>query len=327
MSEIYAGVDTHTDFHVVALTDHLGQRLEHRSFDNTTEGLTEAVTWLREHHTTLVGIEGTSSYGAGLTHLVQTAGITVREVTGPDLGRRRREGKADHTDAYAAADAARDPHRSAPVKNNHNLAELRAHYVLRESALAARTAVGNQLHALYLHLHPGQKLGRITKTRMRTLSTTDPILAQAAHRWLDLDAEAEHHLHEITRWIKARYQPLLDQPYVGPVTAAALALTAGDNPERMISEQAFAHLTGVAPINLASGKHQRVRLNRGGDRRANNALWRIAFLRYSRDPKTIAYVERHPHKTRLEILRNLKRYISRELFPILKTCTPALDNQ
>jgi transposase len=106
---------------------------------------------------------------------------------------------------------------------------------------------------------------------------------------------------------------------VGPDTAAALLVAAGDNPERLHSEAAWAHLCGVSPLQASSGKVTRHRLDRGGDRQANSALWRIAMVRIAHDPETTAYFERRVKEGRSkpEVIRILKRYIAREVYRYL----------
>ena len=103
---------------------------------------------------------------------------------------------------------------------------------------------------------------------------------------------------------------------VGVDSAAALLVAAGDNPERIRSEAAWAHLCGVAPIEASSGKVTRHRLDRGGDRQANAALWRIVMCRMRNEPRTRAYVERRTAegRSKLEIMRVLKRYVAREVY-------------
>lgn len=323
-SPIYAGIDTHAEFHQIALIDADAHLLSSHRVEATTEGLTQAIELLTSHHVTRVGIEGTSSYGAHLATACRHHHLDVVEVTGPDRATRRRRGKSDPLDAEQAANAARTLQRTQPPKHHEHLAELRAHYVFHNSAITARTQVGNEIHAMNRHLNPTQPLGRLTRTTITTLATTSSPLTHAAQRWLDLDTEAKHHHRAITTWLQQRHQPLLDQPCIGPISAAALVLAAGDNPDRMHSEPAFAHLCGVAPIPASSGKHQRHRLDRGGDRQANKALWRIAFLRSTRDPATIAYLQRRTtqdNKTRTETLRCLKRYIARNLYPLLQQAT------
>lgn len=112
---------------------------------------------------------------------------------------------------------------------------------------------------------------------------------------------------------------LLEINGVGFDVAAKLLIAAGDNPHRIRSEAAWAHLCGVAPIPASSGKIQRHRLNRGGNRQANSALYRIVLTRMSSDERTKAYVAKRTAegKTIGEIARILKRYVAREVYPHL----------
>ena len=112
---------------------------------------------------------------------------------------------------------------------------------------------------------------------------------------------------------------LPEQFGVGPQTAAVLIAVAGDNPERLRNEAALAALCGVSPLKASSGKTTRHRLNRGGDRSANNALWTIAMVRMRSDQRTRAYVERRTAEgmSNKEIHRCLKRYIVRALYPLI----------
>jgi transposase len=124
--------------------------------------------------------------------------------------------------------------------------------------------------------------------------------------------------------VAAAAPTLLALPGVGVDTAGQLLVTAGDNPQRLRSEAAFAHLCGTAPIPASSGRTDRHRLNRGGDRRANHALWRIALVRMHCHPPTRAYVERRTKQglSKLDILRCLKRYIAREIYQQLTSPPP-----
>ena len=145
-----------------------------------------------------------------------------------------------------------------------------------------------------------------TKLALRTL----------ARRALALEAEIAE-LDAVLNPIVVRTAPaLVARVGVGPETAGAILVAVGDNPERMRSEASFAHLCGVAPIEASSGKVVRYRLDRGGDRQANSALWRIIVTRLSCDPETRAYVERRMKegRSKLEAIRCLKRYVARELY-------------
>ena len=106
---------------------------------------------------------------------------------------------------------------------------------------------------------------------------------------------------------------------VGPDTASAILVSAGDNPHRLRDERSFAALAGTNPIPASSGKTTRHRLNRGGDRQLNAALWRIAIIRLATDPGTRAYLDRRTAegKTKTEAIRCIKRYIAREVFAAL----------
>jgi transposase len=120
--------------------------------------------------------------------------------------------------------------------------------------------------------------------------------------------------------LTTQYAPRLRGRFgVGPQTAAILVAVAGDNPERLKSEASLAALCGVSPLQASSGKIVRHRLNRGGDRSANNALWTIALVRMRSEPRTRAYVDRRTKEgmSRKEIHRCLKRYLVRELYPLI----------
>jgi transposase len=140
-----------------------------------------------------------------------------------------------------------------------------------------------------------------------------------AKRVLELEAELAE-LKAILRPLVAATAPeLVARHGVGTFTTGALLVAAGDNPERLRDERAFAHFCGVSPIDASSGTVVRKRLNRGGDRHANEALWRIVMVRMVSDPATRHYVERRTKEglSTLETMRCLKRYVARELYPFL----------
>ena len=135
-------------------------------------------------------------------------------------------------------------------------------------------------------------------------------------RVVKITYEVEHQHPFLTGTVPKTAPELLELFGVGVDTAATLLVTAGDNPERIRSEAAWAHLCGVAPIQASSGKVTRVRLDRGGDRQANSALWVVAITRLRNDPRTQAYMERRlkEGRSKAEIIRVLKRYIAREVY-------------
>lgn len=282
----------------------------------------------------IAGVEGTSSYGTGLTRALQDAGIEVAEVIRPDRAARRRQGKSDPLDAYAAARAALAGYGLAVPKDEHTHA-LRAVLTARRGAVKARTAAINQIKALLITAPAElrERYRRHTPTlliralaRCRPTTQLDPTaiailigckaLAQRVEfldrQIKDLTAELDTMVSAINPGLRAAYG-------VGPDTAAQLIITAGTNPHRLRHQAAFAMLCGAAPIPASSGKTTRHRLSRGGDRAANNALHRIALVRMSSDARTRAYVSRQLDngRSKKDILRLLKRAIAREMFRLL----------
>jgi len=146
-------------------------------------------------------------------------------------------------------------------------------------------------------------------------------MATLGRRVLALEADGARLDRDLERLVRQVAPTLLAVYGVGVHTAAILLVAAGDNPHRLKSEAAFAHLCGVAPIPASSGKTTRARLNPGGNRQANHALWRIVFTRMSNDERTRKYVARRlaEGKTTREIMRVLKRYVARELYPHIVT--------
>jgi transposase len=137
-----------------------------------------------------------------------------------------------------------------------------------------------------------------------------------ARRVRDIDAEVAEIDAVLGPLVSATAPDLVALHGVGPDTAGALLVAAGDNPDRLRNEATFAHLCGASPLDASSGKQLRHRLNRGGDRQANAALWRIVLVRMSSDPRTRRYVERRCKEglTKTEAMRCLKRYVAREVF-------------
>jgi transposase len=332
---VTGGVDTHKDAHVAAVVDPVGRILGTREFPTTTTGHRALLRWLRRHgDLARVGVEGTGAYGAGLARFLASAGVEVIEVDRPNRQLRRRRGKSDPVDAEAAARAALDGDATGtPKSRSGNVEAIRALRVARRSALKAKTQAANQLHALVLTAPEPlrQQLRSLTLPQLvataarfrssqdTTITGTKIAMASIARRWRHLDEEI-HALDIELRHLVTTTAPALVSRYgVGIDTAGALLVAAGDNPHRLRSERSFAALCGVTPLDASSGQHQRHRLNRGGDRTANQALWRIALARMAHDQRTRDYVARRTTqgRTKKEIIRCLKRYIARELYPDL----------
>ncbi len=341
--QLTVGVDTHADVHVAAALDHLGRLLATHSVPTTPEGYRDLVAWAGSLGTLeRFGIEGTGSYGAGLARWLRGQGFEVVEVERPKRHDRRGRGKSDVIDAEAAARAVQAGTATAQPKAGDGPIEmLRALQAARRSALKARTQAANQLHAFVVTAPD------TLRTRLRQLSRTQLVETAAAFRprlplttpttatQLALKSLAIRHqqLSAEVKALEAQLELLVAQAAPDLVAvkgiatdiATTLLATAGDNPDRLRSESAFAHLCGVAPIPASSGKTNRHRLNRGGDRDANRVLHLLAVGRMGWDPATRAYVKRRTTEglSKKEILRCLKRYLARELYPLLAR-NPAL---
>jgi transposase len=335
---ITGGVDTHADTHVAAALDPLGGLLGVREFPATAAGYAALLGWLGGFGTVaLVGVEGTGSYGAGLTRHLAAAGIRVVEVDRADRQDRRRQGKSDPLDAVSAARAALSGRASVAPKGRDGAVEaIRALMVAKRSARNERTQAINQARSLIV---TGPDDLRVRFARHRAAGLAEAIAAlrprpgdaadyairvalrELGRRVEFLDGQLERLDELIIPLVTARAPSLLSLYGIGPDTAALLLVAAGDHPERLRSEAAWAHLCGTAPIPASSGKIRRHRLNPGGNREANHALWRIVITRMSAHPATRAYVERRSKEglSKKEIIRCLKRYVAREVYPHLRT--------
>jgi len=334
---ITGGVDTHADMHVAAALDPLGGLLGVAEFPATPAGYACLLEWLGGFGTVcLVGIEGTGSYGAGLARHTAAAGIRVVEVDRSDRQDRRRKGKSDPLDAVSAARAAQSGRASgAPKGRDGQVEAIRALMVAKRSTCSERIQTINQARALIvtgpddirirfgkhaadalvaelaaLRPRPGSMIRYHTLLSLRELGRRVVFLDGQLHR---LDAL-------IVPLVTARAPGLLALYGVGHDTAAKLLVAAGDHPERLRSEAAWAHLCATAPLSASSGKVTRHRLNPGGDRQANHALYRIVITRMSSHPPTRAYVDRRSKEglSKKEIIRCLTRYVAREVYPHLR---------
>jgi len=329
---VIGGVDTHADTIHVALIDALGRALGDREFPTTPAGYRAALAFLVGFGRLLVvGIEGTSSYGIGLTRAVQAAGIEVREVTRPDRAQRRRQGKSDPLDAYQAARAVLAGRAEAHAKTS-SIDALRALANARRSAAKARQAAQVQIRHQLITAPTAvrEKYRSVGIARLiKALAGCRPSLHQdpddrvvlvalkvLAQRHQFLSTQIKDLESELTPIIGKAAPHLLQIRGVGPATAAQLLITAGGNPHRLLSEASFAALCGTAPAPASSGKTTRYRLSRGGDRRANQALHTIAIVRMRSHTATRTFVvrKRDAGRSSPEILRILKRAIAREIF-------------
>ncbi len=322
-STVTGGVDTHGQTHHAAALDPVGRQLGDREFPTTPAGYRALLSWLGGYgHLERVGVEGTGTYGAGLTRQLRAAGVTVVDVDRPDRKARRAKGKSDPLDAYAAARAAlAGTATGVPKARDGRIEAIRMLRVARSSAVKARSQATNQLKAL-LVTAPAD-----VREQLRHLSTTTLVAACARLRpgadIADPDQAIKTALCRLRTLVTAAAPRLLALSGVGTEVAGQILVTAGDNPDRLRSEAAFAHLCGVAPIPASSGRTHRHRLNRGGDRGANNALYIVVLGRLRYDSRTRAYAARRTTEglSKPEIIRCLKRYVARELFTALTSRT------
>jgi transposase len=331
---ITGGVDTHLDVHVAAALDDIGGLLGVASFEASAAGNDKLLCWLQSFGSVVrVGVEGTGSCGAGLARFLGAAGAEVVEVDRPNRQARRRTGKSDPADAVEAARAGLSGRAQGACKTRDgNVEAIRALVVAKRSTRSTKIKTLNQIRHLGFTASDELRerlrgvsrfhLGA-TAAALRPRAGSDPVtyatktaLAVLGRRVMALDEEKER-LDALLAELVANTAPqLLELHGVGVDTAAALLVAAGDNPERLRSEAAWAHLCGVAPIPASSGKVTRYRLNRGGDRQANSALWTIVITRMKSDPPTRAYVGRRLEegRTKADIIRVLKRYVAREVY-------------
>jgi transposase len=291
------GVDTHADSHVAAALDQAGRPLGTRTTSTTPGGYAALLGWATGFGTVdRIGVEGTGSYGAGLARWLRAHGQLVIEVDRPDRTARRRQGKADDLDAYAAARAVQAGTATGQPKAGDGTVEMiRSLRLARRSAVKARTQAANQLKALLVtapdalraqlrHLPPAELVTTAARLRAATKPATPSdaaklALRSIARRWLQLTQEVTALDTQLERLVAMAAPALVAVKGVGTETAAVLLVAAGDNPERLRSEAAFAHLCGVAPVPASSGKITRHRLDRGGNREANWALYLVVVVR------------------------------------------------
>jgi len=330
---VTVGIDTHGEVHVAAVLDERGRLLGTESFTTDSTGHRRLERWACQFGAIdAVGIEGTGAWGAGVARHFTASGHRVVEVDRPDRKTRRQRGKSDTIDAEAAARAVQaGTAAGTPKARTGRIEAIRALRVARRSAIKARSQAALQLHCLVstapdelrdqLRTLPLADLVAVT-ARFRPGNPADPTqatkaaLRSIAHRYQQLTTELEN-LDAILAPLVAETAPnLVALNGVGTDVAGQLLVTAGDNPDRLHNDAAFSHLCGASPIPASSGRTNRHRLNRGGDRAANAALYRIVLCRLRWDPRTRHYVERRTKEglTKPEIIRCLKRYIAREIY-------------
>jgi transposase len=327
------GVDTHRDTHTAALLRATGAVVATTVVDASRGGYQALLDFALQHALgprLVWAVEGTRSYGIGLTRFLHTHGQVVVEVDHPRRPARRR-GKSDTIDAIGAAREALARTQQAMPRHDGDREGLRVLLVARQGAITSRTAAINSLKALVLtapdslrdrlrgkpataqaawcaRLRRSPRRSRCDQARMLALRAT-------ARRVISLTIEVQELEAELATLVTRWAPQLLAHKGVGVVIAAQL-LVSWSHHGRVRSEAAFAMLAGVAPLQASSGTILRYRLNRSGDRALNRALHLAVLSRMSHDPETRTYVARRlgEGKTKPEIRRCLKRHLARRLY-------------
>lgn len=330
---VIVGVDTHKDVHVAVAIDDLGGHLGSGSFTADRAGYTRLISWATSLGGEVIfGVEGTGSYGAGLASAIRRSGIGVLEVLRTDRRDRRLRGKSDALDAENAARSVLAGKVSAVPKSADGIVEMiRVTKVAKDNAVKARTSAMISLKQVLVNAPDELResfngLPKMTLIRRAIALRPGPIenvtaatkqaIRAIANRWLTLDEEIKNHDLLLSQLTTSVAPDLVDGFGIGPDVAAELLIVLGDNPGRIHSEAAFARLCGTNPIPASSGKTSRYRLNRGGHRQANAALYRTVIVRMQYHDPTKAYVTRRTEegKTKPEIIRCLKRLLAREIW-------------
>ena len=335
---VVIGVDTHKHVHVAAVMDTIGGI--HATLTITTDagGFKQLLEWASDFGKVLAfGIEGTGSYGATLTSFLRRHGHKVIEAGRPDRRTRRANGKSDTLDAENAARSVLAGFATATPKTADGAVEMiRQLKIAHDSAVADRTASMVTMKAMLVHGSDELRRETSRKTqimlarhlaalRPRVLESPDDALRHSlrslARRWQQLDTEAKELSAMIEQLVTRTAPQLLEQFGIGVDTAAEILIVVGDNPERIRSEAAFAKLAGISPVptgsGMTSGRH---RINHGGHRQLNAAIYRTVIVRMRFHEPTIAYVARRTAegKSKREIIRCLKRYVIREVYHLVK---------
>lgn len=337
------GVDTHKHFHVAVALSEQGARLGELTVAADPGGYEQLLDWARSLGMPwCFGVEGCGSYGQGLVSYLRRHDQRVVEAGRPDRRERRERGKSDPIDAENAARAVLAGTATGTPKSADGTSEMiREIKIARDTAVKARSQAIITLKALIVtapeelraELQPLSKAKLRERCAALRPGSLDSPLAAAKHalralarRWQVLEREIKEH-DRLLDTLTARAAPALREAFgIGVDVAAEMLILAGDNPQRIHSEAAFAKLCGASPIPASSGNTQRHRLNWAGHRQANSALYRSVIVRMRFHPPTIAYVKRRTAegKSKREIIRCLKRYLAREIYRHIAQAAPLL---
>ena len=328
------GIDTHKATLAACAVDERGAALAEAEFANDPAGHRALAAWSRAvAPDAQIGVEGSASYGAPAARHLLAAGLAVAEVP-PHLSRRerihtRRAGKSDPGDALAIARVTLRETHLPPVRLDDASRELQLLVEAREDLVAEAIRTRNRLHADLLVLCPGyqaQAARLVSRQALavvrRRLSRRPELQARLARERLARLVRLSAQIAALEAEIRGRVagHRLLELPGVGPLVAAKLLGEVGD-PRRFASHDAFAAFAGVAPIPASSGQLRRMRLNRGGNRQINRALFTAAFVQSQHHPAAMAFMarKRAEGKSWREALRCLKRHLARHVYRLLDT--------
>jgi transposase len=340
LPRIVVGVDSHKETHQAAVLDCTGALLGNERFAASTAGYLELEAWLATlGRIQRVGIECTGSYAAGLTRFFRERQVDVFEVNTTHRATRARRGKDDAIDAEMAARKVLSGEASAQAKDTTgDIESIRLLKLSRESAIKARTIALLQIRDVLITA-PAElrewiesaggarhRVNRAWALRPDLERLGEPLqaakftLRQLSRRVKFLDEEIAGVDRQLAALVERCAPNLLQCRGIGTQHAAQLLITAGQNLERLHSDGAFARLCGVAPVPVSSGKTNRMRLHRGGDRQANRALHLIVIARLRLDPKTQVYMARRQAEglSKMDAVRCLKRFVAREVYRELK---------
>jgi transposase len=340
--QIVVGVDTHKWEHVAVAVNGLGRRLHELTIPATPAGYQAMLEWAqRTGPVAAFGIEGTGSYGSGLARFLGRMGHLIIEVSRPPRkGERRLNGKSDPIDAEHAARAVLAGKATATPKLGEGAVEtIRLVKIARDSAVRSQSQAMITLKAVLVTAPDElrQQLEGLSDFKLVITCAslvgscgTDPcgavrhVLKVLARRWLQLHEEVESHTRALKDLTKQVAPGLVAAFGIGPVIAAELLVTAGSSRSRIHSEAAFAKLCGACPVPASSGAVKRHRLNRGGNRQANAALYRAIVVRLRWHAPTVAYVQRRTAQglSKREAIRCLKRFLVREVYRLMPSTAP-----
>jgi len=340
MDQIIIGVDTHKSKHIAFAIRHQGACLGRMTISADSQGHRDLEAWASGFGTVKAfDIEGTWSRGAGLSRDLLAMGHRALDVMRPNRQLRYLHGKSDSLDAESAARSVLNGQATALAKTQTGACETIRHFkIARDSAVKSRSQAMITLKTLIINAPAELRdtldliKGPITLIRhiaaLRPGKITSPTasaktaMRAIARRWLVLHEEIQAHGQELERMVREKAPDLMNSHGISTMTAAEMLILVGDNPERIKSEAALAKICGVCPIPASSGKTKRMRLNRGGNRHANAAIYIIAITRMRDHGATKSYIAKRTAqgKSKREIIRCLKRYIVREIYREL--CVP-----